>query len=95
MAEVTLAEVKAYCKIDFGDDDDLVTSLMASARAYLIKAGVPETALEDERSKLVLKALVLDWYDARGMEIDGTTTVKLIQGARSILNQLKGEFGAL
>lgn len=34
---ITLAEAKAYCRVDISDDDTLITSLIGSARRYIEK----------------------------------------------------------
>lgn len=91
MATVSLEAVKAYCKIDEGEEDDLISSLIEAAEAYLHHAGVePETAPTALYS-LAIKGIVLHWYDHR--EAGETAAPDFAPGVRAVINQLKHTCG--
>lgn len=81
MDSAALARLKAYLHIDHDEDDTLLTSLYASAAAYLANAGIPSgTSPLYEQAAF---GLVLEWYD------DGATSGAITVGLRQIINQLK------
>lgn len=81
MDSAALARLKAYLHVDHDEDDTLLTSLYASAVAYLANAGIPSgTSPLYERAAF---GLVLEWYDG------GTTSGAITVGLRQIINQLK------
>lgn len=77
-----LAELKAYCRVDHGDDDLLLSSLYFGAIAYLAGAGV-ERNESDALYNLTVNTLVLEWYDGEG--IGSGVTV----GIRKMIQQMK------
>lgn len=83
---VTLAELKAFARIDGDDDDALVTSLGTAAKTYieaLIGRTFDETITETE--KLAIKAVTAFWYENRG---DGAA---MLPGhIKSLIAQLRG-----
>lgn len=76
-----LARLKAYLHMDHSEDDTLLSSLYASAVAYLGNAGIP--LRESPLYELAAFGLVLEWYDS------GTTNGAITVGLRQIINQLK------
>ena len=80
-----LEACKAYMRVD-GDDDAMITSLMAAAKAYLNKGGVPEPAEEDPEYTLAVQSLTLHWYDHRDAVGDEASVPTNL---RPIINQLK------
>lgn len=76
-----LLEVKAYLRIDDTDEEDLLISLIESAKAYMKNAGVPETP-DDPTWKLLRNVLVLHYYDCRDCP-------DIPAGARGLLLQLR------
>jgi uncharacterized phiE125 gp8 family phage protein len=65
---VTLADAKAYCRVDTSDDDALITSLIASARRYVEK----DTGLA---LKTQTWTAVFDrWPDGEGQGLGGVWT---------------------
>lgn len=67
MAALTLIEVKNYLRVDFDDDNTLITSLMTVADDYM-KASVG-TLYDNtsERAKTLSLIVISDLYDNRGM----------------------------
>lgn len=84
-----LAAVKAYCRIDTEDDDDLILSLIDVATDYLAGAGIPDDMADNPKYVHCIKAQVLELYDHRGM----TESVQLsaIPGLQNVIVQLKLE----
>ena len=81
-----LAACKHFMRVDGTDDDELITALMAAAKAYLDKGGVPEPAEEDPEYTLAVQSLTLHWYDHR----DAVGDEKAIPaGLQLIINQMK------
>lgn len=84
---VTLEAVKGYCRIDGGFEDELVLSLIDAAKAYLENAGVPEPEDDLAIYDLTVKALVLEFYEHRGLTESGGMTS--IRGLDNAIVQLK------
>ena len=86
---IDLDAVKSYCRIDGNDEDELIQSLVDTAKGYLDGAGVPEPEADDPRYLLCVKAMVLEFYDHRGMT--ESVTPSAIHGLKNMVNQLKLE----
>lgn len=85
---MTLAEAKAFLKVDFNDDDDFITLLIDVAREYIIDAlgKCDETVA---RVKLLMRIIVGELYEKRSMTFDIDNTNQKVQYTiRSIINQL-------
>lgn len=89
---LTLEEVKEYLKIDYDDEDLLLTSLIEVAEQYLYNA-TGKKFNKNVLAKLYCKVLVYEWYKDRGftMKISKTSNVsdKTRYTLQSILLQLK------
>ena len=88
---VTLEEAKAYLRVDFNDDDVLITSLISAADEYL-KAAISETYdVKSERARTLALIVVGDLYDNREIseKVSGNTR-RLVQ---SFALQLRLESG--
>lgn len=81
MDPAALARLKAYLHVDHDEDDALLTSLYASAAAYLANSGIPPCT--SPLYECAAYGLVLEWYDG------GTTSGAVTVGLRQIINQLK------
>ena len=68
---MTLAEVKAYLRVDYNDDDALITFLMSAAEEFMIGAcgKFDETKT---KAKMVYLAAVQDLYDNRKLVASST-----------------------
>lgn len=86
---IDLDDVKTYCRIDGTEEDALILSFIAAAKGYLDGAGVPEPEADDPRYLLCVKAMVLEFYDHRGMT--ESVTPSAIPGLQNMVNQLKLE----
>lgn len=85
---ITLEEVKTYCRIDGDLEDGLLQSLLQAAKDYLTGAGIKEPD-DSARYRLAALALVLHYYDYRGLTEAPMPTA--IPGIRNLINQLKLE----
>lgn len=86
---IDLDDVKTYCRIDGTEEDALVLSFIDAAKGYLDGAGVPEPEADDPRYLLCVKAMVLEFYDHRGMA--ESVTPSAIPGLTNVVTQLKLE----
>lgn len=85
---MTLAEMKAYLKVDFDDDNDFITLLMDVAREYIIDA-IGKCDETVARVKLLMRIIVGELYEKRSMTFDIDNTNQKVQYTiRSIINQL-------
>lgn len=89
MAELTLAEVKAYCKVTDTEDDTLIEALWNAAVDYLDEAGVPSELADTPRYNLAVEALTLHWYDLRGGAVTGVQVTEIPLGLGPIIKQLQ------
>lgn len=86
---IDLDDVKTYCRIDGNGEDALILSFIDAAKGYLDGAGVPEPEADDPRYLLCVKAMVLEFYDHRGMT--ESVTPSAIPGLANMVVQLKLE----
>lgn len=86
---IDLDDVKTYCRIDGTEEDALILSFIDAAKGYLDGAGVPEPEADDPRYLLCVKAIVLEFYDHRGMT--ESVTPSAIPGLANMVVQLKLE----
>lgn len=86
---IDLDDVKTYCRIDGTEEDALILSFIDAAKGYLDGAGVPEPEADDPRYLLCVKAMVLEFYDHRGMT--ESVTPSAIPGLANMVVQLKLE----
>ena len=84
---ITLEEVKTYCRIDGDLENDLLQSLLQAAKDYLTGAGIDEPEDDVPLYGLCVKALVLDYYDRRGLT--QRPDPYEVPGVRNAINQLK------
>ena len=81
MAEAErLAAVKRYCKIDYSEDDELLSGLLAAAEAYL-----DGEALYD----IIAHAMVLEQYEGRCVDNAAQALQSVPPIVRQMLTQLK------
>lgn len=84
---IDLEAVKAYCRIDGDEEDTLLLSLIDAAKDYLDGSGIHEPEEDNPLYALCVNAIVLDYYDHRGMAEAGTMT--RIPGLDNAIVQLK------
>lgn len=64
-----LQKVKGYLRVDYDEDDILITGFIAAAKEYLSNAGVVEQP-ESELYSIVILMLVALFYDNREADKD-------------------------
>jgi uncharacterized phage protein (predicted DNA packaging) len=83
---VSLEEVKSWLRIDFSEDDALLTTLISAAEAYLKNATGVEYDENNHLAKLFCMTLISDWYENR--EMIGKASDQIRPIINSILMQL-------
>ena len=83
---VSLDEAKNWLRIDFIEDDALLTMLISAAEAYLENATGVEYDENNHLAKLFCMTLISDWYENR--EMIGKTSDQIRPIINSILMQL-------
>ncbi|WP_432291568.1 head-tail connector protein [Clostridium baratii] len=90
---LSLEEVKEYLKIDYDDEDNLLTDLILTAESYLYNATGIKYDSSNQLAKLYCRVLVYEWYKDRGLTMSSSKTMNAIEKNRftlqSILLQLK------
>lgn len=83
-----LEEVKQYLRIDDGEEDYLIDSLIRASHQYLVNAGVNEDSIDNNQElyRLAMKLLIAHWYEKR--EITGKAE-QLAFSLSAILMQLR------
>lgn len=93
MAQLTLAEVKSYLRVDFDDDDTQITQLMLVADEYLKSAISKTYNKETERAKMLSLIVISDLYDNRGLNDKVSGNVRKLVNDFAL--QLKLESGVV
>lgn len=88
---VTLEEAKNWLRVDFSDDDALITTLINAAEEYLKNATGMEFNENNHLAKLFCMTLISDWYENR--EMIGKATDQTRPIIQSILTQLTYSYG--
>lgn len=73
---MTLEEIKAYLRIDYEDDDDILSELLIVSEEYInscVGIGYKSDEKAMKLAKLLQKKLIYDMYEKRGMEIANNT----------------------
>jgi uncharacterized phage protein (predicted DNA packaging) len=83
---VSLDEVKNWLRVDFTDDDALLSTLISAAEEYLKNATGIEYNAQNHLAKLFCMTLIADWYENRELVGRASDQVRLI--IQSILTQL-------
>lgn len=84
-AEKRLAACKAYMKVDYTDDDELIAALMDAADRYLTGAGCVRE-VDPSMYDLIVQDMTLRCYDGRDDDAERAATAPLV---RTMLTQLK------
>lgn len=81
LSEITLQIVKEYLRVDYEEEDGLITLFMGSAKNHLIKyTGLTIEAIElNENINIAYLALIQHFYDNRSMVVDEKSVNKIIQ----------------
>jgi uncharacterized phage protein (predicted DNA packaging) len=83
---VSLDEVKNWLRIDFSDDDALLSTLISASETYLKNATGIEYDSSNNLAKLFCMVLISDWYENR--EYTGKASDQVRPIINSILMQL-------
>ncbi|WP_445659472.1 head-tail connector protein [Aeribacillus sp. FSL K6-1121] len=91
MMIVTLEEVKNWLRVDFSDDDTLITTLINAAEEYLKNATGITFDATNYLAKIFCMTLIADWYENR--ELIGKASDQVRPILQSILAQLTYAYG--
>jgi uncharacterized phage protein (predicted DNA packaging) len=91
MMIVSLDEVKTWLRVDFSDDDALLSTLISAAEEYLKNATGVTFDAANPLAKLFCMTLIADWYENR--EMIGKATDQTRPIIQSILTQLTYSYG--
>jgi uncharacterized phage protein (predicted DNA packaging) len=86
---VNLGEVKAWLKVDSDEEDSDIQLLIDSAELYLKNATGKIFDNSNVLAKLYCRVLISDWFENRGLMVDGKTTDKVRFTLQSIMMQLQ------
>ena len=86
---MTLNEVKNWLKVDFDDDDDFITLLIAAAQEYVTDA-LGKCDENIARVRLLMLVIISEMYEKRALTVNSdSTNTKVQYTIRSIINQLQ------
>lgn len=88
---VTLEEAKNWLRVDFSEDDALITTLINAAEEYLKNATGTTFDATNHLAKIFCMTLIADWYENR--EMIGKATDQTRPIIQSILAQLTYSYG--
>lgn len=73
---MTLEEIKSYLRIDYTDDDDILSELLIVSEEYInscVGVGYKSDEKAIKLANLLQKKLIYDMYEKRGTEILNNT----------------------
>ena len=85
---MTLDDIKNYLKVDHGEDDALIQSLIAAARQYIEKQTGKIYKPDDEVWNICIKLMVAHWYENRGIEVAGTIIARIGHTVDALINHI-------
>lgn len=83
-----LKAVKEYLRVDYDDDDPLISRIMKAAESYIVDA-VGRYDSGNEKANLLLLAIVQDLYDNRTLTVTEQQKKQLSYTFSSIILQLQ------
>lgn len=86
---VRLDEGKAWLKVDYSEEDSDIQLLIDSAEIYLSNATGKVFDNTNALARLYCRVLIDDWYENRGLMVDGKTSDKVRFTLQSIMMQLQ------
>lgn len=89
---MTLNKVKAYLRVSFDEDDEMIGQMMRAAEGYVVGA-VGEYDPGNEKANLLYLALVQDLYDNRTLTVTEQQRRRMSYTYASIILQLQYQTG--
>lgn len=94
LTDAEFANLKNYCKIDQGYDDDVLKMIINADEIEIARAikygSAPNDYVNEPRFKIALMKQVKEDYYQRGLTADAYRP-ELVSGINGIVNQLRGE----
>jgi len=85
---LSLDEVKDFLRIDYTEDDILLSSFLLASENYILNATHSNADKGHELFKLAQRFLVAHWFENRNTVIVGSTTTSLDFALESLLLQI-------
>lgn len=86
---ISLDEAKLYLKVDFDDEDLLISNLIEASEMYLENATGKKFDENNKLAKLYCNCLIHEWYNNRSLMANKDVSDKVKYTLSSILLQLK------
>ena len=86
---LTLEDIKTYLRVDYEDDDNLITALILASEEYLFNATGIKYTKESNIAALYCKILIYDWYTNRQLATDKKISNQVRFTLTSMMAQLK------
>lgn len=89
-----IEELKSYLRIDYNDDDEILTNLIEVSEEYInscVGVGYKEDEKALKLADLLQKKLIYDMYEKRGTEIPSNTRKDTV--VTTILDKLSNYSG--
>lgn len=83
-----LQEVKEYLKIDYDDEDILLSDLITTAENYLYNATGKHFTSDNQLAKLYCRVLINDWFKDRGLTMTASKTLNASEKVRYTLKSI-------
>ena len=89
ISEVTIIEIKQFCRIDFDDDDVMLMKFWDSAQSYVRSyTGLSDTEMEENEDITIAVLVVLsDMYDNRSYSSKENSGNKIAKGIMDLHSQ--------
>ena len=88
LSDVTVADLKLYCRVDGDGEDDIFKAILSAATAFIRnQTGLTDDEIdENEDLTMALYILAADFYDTRAYNIVGSN-ITVNPAAAAIINQ--------
>ncbi|MFB5197878.1 head-tail connector protein [Neobacillus sp. KR4-4] len=80
VTEIDLAYVKDYLRIDFEDDDNMISTMLVASKSFIqsyLNRKFTDFEEIPEEFTIAALALVAHWYEKRGIQSDKDTAKEL------------------
>jgi len=84
---LNLDEIKQFLRIDWEEEDILLSTLQQAAEEYLTNAGVNKN-YSKALYKLAIQLLISNWYENRSTVLIGSISKKIEFSLQAIITQL-------
>lgn len=92
--EVTIETLKAYCRVDWTEEDDLFYAILTAGRQFILSQTGMTAAEADEKEDLTIALLILgtEMYENRSYTMSTNRTVNINPAVDAIIGQYRMNF---